>query len=301
MKRLSELASLEHQATEPLARVTARRNISQIAERYAAGLRAWRSADVRIHPASRLSRYGAILHDDANGALNCSDEEWMHARLEGDLLTTVFDHARPTDPLDRLVIDRMNNGLAVPSADAAREGRDHEAELYVASIARSVGLEARLVDPPDVVVDVQQVSLGVAVKRPRSLKAISNAMREGIDQLARGPVPGVLWLDICLPFELHERMQFATHAELEDPLRATTQYGAQLGTEIRRIILSNEHLRVARGTSCIGVVALAHVLFVSPQTRRTSVLHVLEFEAFKGARRERAALLRFVKRLGSAV
>lgn len=81
---------------------------------------------------------------------------------------------------------------AIPRSSPA--GRNAQSELFVAAICQAAGLAPRFLEP-DIVVRIGDANHAIAVKRPCSEGALDRRIREGIRQIRRSGLPGVVAID----------------------------------------------------------------------------------------------------------
>jgi len=83
----------------------------------------------------------------------------------------------------------------IPKRSAA--GRNAQAELFVAAICQAAAMTPRFVEP-DLVVCVGDADHAIAVKRPCTGPALAKRIQEGIEQIRRSNLPGVVVVDATL-------------------------------------------------------------------------------------------------------
>jgi hypothetical protein len=75
--------------------------------------------------------------------------------------------------------------------------RDFQFESFVAAVAELSGYRIRF-DEPDMVVQNDICTFGIAAKRPRSSRTIEKNCRKAVRQIQQSGIPGIVALDVSL-------------------------------------------------------------------------------------------------------
>ncbi len=153
-----------------------------------------------VSESSRLAQMRDLLN---KGFIKETDPEFERAceayrditllKFAFDRLGTVADAAVLRGKVARLVKDSV-----LPQDDLAdTPGRDTQSELYVAAVCQAAGILISL-EEPDVVVEVDGIRYGLAVKRLKSLRQLEKRSRSAIRQIERSKLPGFVVLDMAL-------------------------------------------------------------------------------------------------------
>ena len=154
--------------------------------------------NVRFH---RDSALGKLLRDAESLA-----KEWdegnraqefrrlvnaAHANRIAEAILAVRDDADAQQCLSRIAGNDMNLSGRAPS-----QGKDHLWELDLLYALRRHGFSVKLVDPPDIVIDLCVSPFPVACKKIYSEKGVEAQLRKGVKQLAQHGGRGLVALNI---------------------------------------------------------------------------------------------------------
>lgn len=172
-------------------------------------------------PTGRFAVYAALVREwaAATGPMFTCRPELALAVEEMPDLCLVIEHFTPfaqDKAIERRLIEVVRKG-AVWSTDKGSQSRarDFQWEMVLAASLARLGVAARLVDPPDLVVAWNGLELGVAAKRPKSQTTggVLDCLRDGVEQVVRFGLPGVVAADLSVVAEFHNRpAQVASHA-----------------------------------------------------------------------------------------
>jgi hypothetical protein len=114
-----------------------------------------------------------------------------HANRIAETILAVRDDADAQQCLSRIAGNDMNL-----SGRARSQGKDHLWELDLLYALRRLGFSAKLVDPPDIVIDLCISPFPVACKKIYSEKGVEAQLRKGVKQLAQHGRGGLVALNI---------------------------------------------------------------------------------------------------------
>lgn len=175
-----------------------RSTYSDIAERSRQLRETLAARKVRFH---RDSALGQLLRDAETLA-----KEWdagnrdqnfrllvnaSHANRISEAILAVRDDPDAQQCLARIAGNDVNLSGRAPS-----QGKDHLWELELFHALRLHGFEGKLVDPPDIVVDLAGSPFPIACKKVYSEKGVEAQMRKGVKQLAGRGAGGLVALNI---------------------------------------------------------------------------------------------------------
>lgn len=181
------------------------------------------SLGISMHPASRLCRFEQQLKRFGSmtiGVLRKSDFDF-NTFTEGNRDVTEIAFICKT--LAKLfpaeiakVLKPLLDGATLPSDDARTFARDKQFELYMAALFAHSGFQISL-NEPDLTFEHQGTWYGVAAKRLSSPDQIEKRVREGISQLAKAGLSGLVALSVdrLLPSEI-PRVVAASDKALDD-------------------------------------------------------------------------------------
>ena len=160
-----------------------------------------RQLGLTAHLKSRLMQ----MHDALNrDYVSYGDPEFaaaLEAERDMQILGFVFDtmqeHRACAEFRNRVYCTLKDRVLPQDNLEES-PGRDAQFELYVAAIAEKAGLRPVVCEEPDVTCVVQGVKFGVAAKRLKSLSQFGKRVRQGINQVSRTKLPGIIAVDISL-------------------------------------------------------------------------------------------------------
>lgn len=115
----------------------------------------------------------------------------VHANRIAEAILSVRDDSDAQQCLARISGSDMNL-----SGRTKSQGKDHLWELDLIYALRRHGLSAKLVDPPDIVVDLAGAPLPIACKKVYSEKGVEAQLRKGTDQLKGKGKGGLVALNI---------------------------------------------------------------------------------------------------------
>jgi len=159
------------------------------------------SLGVPIHEASRLMlmlralERGHIDYDDRRFPIALESMRDMYQ------LRLIVDQmeAHRENPKFRTSVERLLKDAALPQDGSSNTpGRDTQFELYVAAICLRAGLLPVDYDEPDVTCAVEGVKFGIAAKRLKSLDRFEDRVKDGVDQMRRAKLPGIVALDLTI-------------------------------------------------------------------------------------------------------
>jgi hypothetical protein len=162
---------------------------------------------ISLHSQSRLMRMHRVLSDackESGGIIQPNHPEFeiaLESLRDMQLLEFVFDQSesRCDDTEFRKLVTKVIKDSALPQRDRQQSmGRDAQFELFIAAVCNSAGLTDVLCEEPDVTCTLGGTKYGIAAKRIKSLKTISQRIREGANQIERARLPGVIALDTCV-------------------------------------------------------------------------------------------------------
>src|SRR5262249_50585828 len=81
-------------------------------------------------------------------------------------------------------------------------GRDAQFELYVAAVCKQAGLLPVEYREPDVVFSIGNLRYCIAAKRPKSIRAIDDCLRDACKQISCRILSGFIAMDTSLAFAL---------------------------------------------------------------------------------------------------
>ncbi|QRX82322.1 hypothetical protein [Glaciimonas sp. PAMC28666] len=141
---------------------------------------------IRLHQDSTL---GKLLRDAENLVKDLDEGKKydstrraiiaMHANRIAEAIIEVR-----ADPAAYLCLERIAKKNVDLSLRLCSQGKDHLWELVLLSFCRNHGLSAKLVDPPDIIIDLAGVNHPVACKKVYSEKSVEAQMRKGVKQLS---------------------------------------------------------------------------------------------------------------------
>lgn len=139
--------------------------------------------------------------DDSSPEGRDAREIYLEAVRDLHLLDFIFracsQSPRPAWTPAARELSRLRGDHTVPSAsDRHTAARDAQFELFIAAAAERSGLTPVTRAEPDLHLNDQHGSVGVAVKRIKSLGCLEDRITEGADQVLRSQLPGILVCDI---------------------------------------------------------------------------------------------------------
>jgi hypothetical protein len=159
------------------------------------------SLGVRIRESSRLM---LMLRTLQKGRIDYEDSRFPVA-LESirDMyqLRLIVDQmeAHRENPKFRASVQKLLKDAALPQAGSSNTpGRDTQFELYVAAVCLRGGMLPVDYDEPDITCAVEGVKFGIAAKRLKSLDRFEDRVRDGVDQIRRAKLPGIVALDLTI-------------------------------------------------------------------------------------------------------
>lgn len=115
----------------------------------------------------------------------------VHANRIAEAILAVRDDPNAQQCLARIAGNDVNLSGRTPS-----QGKDHLWELDLLHTLRRHGLTGKLIDPPDIMVDLAASPLPIACKKIYSEKGIEAQMRKGVKQLVGQGCGGLVALNI---------------------------------------------------------------------------------------------------------
>jgi hypothetical protein len=166
----------------------------------------FKSLDVRLHPQSRLCQMVDVLKDGSKINQDQDDRNRFSTAREGirDILILDFVIERLSTTIDPAAL-RKKLRLSVkdhvqPQDDRTESpGRDVQTELYVAAVASKGKLNPKF-EEPDLLCELAEQPLGVAVKRVKNKKRFEEHFRKAVSQIAKSGVRGIVIMDMSLAF-----------------------------------------------------------------------------------------------------
>ena len=159
---------------------------------------------VPVPPSSRLRSWQELYHS-GSPTIEPDHPEYESA-IEGErdmqLLAFAFDQLAQIEPTDefrkclsRVVIDADS---VLPQHDKMQSaGRDAAFEVYVGAVCAAAKLLPVKWEEPDLTCELDGTKFGFAAKRLKSLGQLRKRVRDGVDQIKRSGLPGVIVLDMA--------------------------------------------------------------------------------------------------------
>jgi len=159
-----------------------------------------------VNPSSRVMRQHNVLVNSTEIISFGTADFFIAVEALRDLqiLGFIFDQANDAEnPPFRELVKKCLGDSTLPEADKQRTpGRDAQFELFVAATCKRAGLVPVEYSEPDVVFSIGNLRYCIAAKRPKSIKAIDNCLRDACDQISREKLPGLIAMDTSLAFAL---------------------------------------------------------------------------------------------------
>ena len=173
----------------------------------------------------------------------------------------VFAAERSPDPdAWAAQIKAIPKGVAFSSdPDPRPDGRDTQFECFVAAVALLGGASVMFAEP-DVVVTHAGETVGVAAKRPRSLKKCARNAQKGVRQVRASGLKGLLAVDYSTALHHGQYFQAATPEEAKLRVRASTDSATR--------DLAHEVGRSALEAGVMGIIGHVMVPGVHRETTR---------------------------------
>jgi hypothetical protein len=159
-----------------------------------------------VNPSSRVMRLHNVFVNSTNVISFGTAEFFIAVEALRDLqmLGFIFDQANDAeDPVFRDLVKKCLCDSTLPEADKRKtRGRDAQFELFVAATCKHARLLPVEYREPDVVLSIGNLRYCIAAKRPKSIGAIDNCLRDACDQISRAKLPGLIVMDTSLAFAL---------------------------------------------------------------------------------------------------
>jgi hypothetical protein len=171
--------------------------------------RSLQSLELTMKPSSRFDRMKRcfISADGSPRTVEPGDPDFetaIEALRDFTLLAFILEH-QPSGVgrqqlqtvLKAALKDPVDPACAL-TAESRGNGRDTQAELFVAAMCERAALTPVELREPDVRCRHDGSFLGIAVKRPRSQENLPSVFADGAEQVRRSGFPGVLFVDVSL-------------------------------------------------------------------------------------------------------
>jgi hypothetical protein len=159
-----------------------------------------------VNPSSRVMRQHNVLLAGADVISFGTPEFFIAVEALRDLQMLSFIFERANDDAGQVFRDLVKKCLSdsTLSEDDKEKtpGRDAQFELFVAAVCKHAGLLPVEHREPDVVFTVGNLNYCIAAKRPKSIKAVDNCLRDACDQISREKLPGFIAIDTSVAFAL---------------------------------------------------------------------------------------------------
>jgi hypothetical protein len=161
---------------------------------------------VNVNPSSRVMRQHNVLVK-STGVIPFGTAEFfiaVEALRDLQMLGFIFDQANDAEnPVFRDLVEKCLSDLTLPEGEKQNTpGRDAQFELFVAAVCKHGGLLPVEYREPDVVFSIGNLRYCIAAKRPKSIKAIDNCLRDARDQISREKLPGFIAMDTSVAFAI---------------------------------------------------------------------------------------------------
>lgn len=164
---------------------------------------------------NELSRFSLLLRHFGDGEMIQSDHPRFNEVLENErdrqTLTFIFDHIgnlKGSAEFNSLLRLLVKDSALPEGAGKLSKGRDAQFHLLLAATCQNAGLQPQLAEP-DIVCKIDGKDFGVAAKRLKSLERLDERIDEGVDQLRRADMPGVIAIDVTIALNPENRRYIA--------------------------------------------------------------------------------------------
>jgi hypothetical protein len=221
------------------------------------------SLGIALQPTSRIGQMRKVLLDaDGKPRYVPADAPGFQIALEGlrdlQIIAFILDYLRPdlADDHFRVRIKTMLKDAALPQESGAdTKGRDTQCELFVEAVCMKAGLQPKFAEPDIHAFDGSR-PVGLAVKRIKSLKSFHQRVEDGIDQIQRSSISGIVVADVTTAMNPENQRVVTPASDIDfgramnlhlrsfaDP-EVETLYKQAKGTRALGMILIYNHVRL---------------------------------------------------------
>jgi hypothetical protein len=156
-----------------------------------------------LAPGSRLWQMHRLITESTEMLMREDPRFDIGLEAERDLQQVAYildqQHAADGHPglVERLKVLSLDSAL--PQLDRQQsKGRNVQFELYVAALCQDAGMLPVDYEEPDITCEMDGTMLGIAAKRIKSEPQIRKRIKEGIEQVTKSKMPGIVAVDTTL-------------------------------------------------------------------------------------------------------
>lgn len=162
-----------------------------------------RSLGIRIHPSSRIAHVHRLMStlEETVTPGHPDFEALLEADRDMQILELIFSQPRDSRTIEAFtaLVKLLTDDSILPQLDRQNsDGRNTQFHLFVAALCHAAGLGQVTYDEPDVVCEIDGISLGIAAKRIKSARQAEKHIRKAFDQIERTGKLGIVAIDLTI-------------------------------------------------------------------------------------------------------
>jgi hypothetical protein len=224
-----------------------------------------RNLGIEVQPASRIGLMRKVmLGADGKPTYVPVDAPGFQTALEGvrdlQIIAFILDQLRPDLEADdfRFRIKTMLKDAALPQESGPdTKGRDTQCELFVAAICMKAGLRPKFAEPDIHAFDGSR-PVGLAVKRIKSLKSFHRRVTDGIDQIQRSGISGIVVADVSVAMNPKNQRVVAATSDIDFGRAMNSHLRSFADPEVETLY------KQAKGTRALGMILIYNHVRLSP-------------------------------------